>query len=624
MVRLRAANQGIKSPILNQLIRQTEDGGFYVPGVSIERLRLQRLRESATTAVPRTPRFLMRDLGGVASSKEAAPGDGVNLPFRALRRLRYRSPFFNVLHNACAFGFRSHGKRWDRREGSTGWQVCDRRWRDPNHVTRPHLIPYIQRVQAILDEPSARYCPNLADLIAAVGEDLLTINRPAMEVLRSNLDPSIVVGIKPIDGALIYEAADYIQHWITTHPEVFNRKGMRAGDALDLLCNIMDADLTTARHILVREDLMVEKAFEPGRIICRPVIKYTDIDFAGYPRSYIEEALELAGALWHTFKHQTNLFTEGMWAEFFLAVSGDYSGEAVDLFLEDLREATQGYKRAGRPPVLQIDEGDVKRVDLKDAPRDMVFPSWTSLLLNLLTAVYRRDPSVINIGAWEGGSGPILSAPSRSLEIALSRSEGHLSDIDHIGEMLTEFARMCHPDILVRAVTAEDDLARRADLDEKQMGVWKTPNEIRLEHGFRPKGYWVPDEQVADLSPEDAKRYWANAPNLIQLKNGGHQGLDAPEEEPPPGAPAPGAAAEEKKGAGRYVQASELRSLGRPAKGGASGGPAHPSQVVQAAAAIRAKAAQAARAGAPSAPMNKGADGADYDPDWLSDGWEDY
>lgn len=402
-------------------------------------------------------------------------------------------------------------RRWSGKRTDVGWRVVHK---DHVAVTADppeELAPLIQRVEKLIERPSPRYCKTTADLLVPLEEDLLTINRPVIERLFSAHDPNRVVGLRPVDGAVIWPTLLYTEKWQAEHPRWNGAAPDQSYDGeldeqklYETLLEVEGFDLWGAEYCLVRDGTL-EAVYQSGDLIVAPMNTRTDLRHAGYPPSRVEEAIEIILSFMNVWDYNSSLFTRGMMSEFLLGISGDVHEDDIAGFVDTFREATQGVQRAWRPPIMPLPvDGVLQKIDLKANPKDMAYEVFQSLQISLATAVYRMHPSTVNAKAWDGGSTPSISAPSQATEIALAQEEGLRCDLDHLADsMLTPFAQACHPDLRVVWWYGPDDEQREAEIHSKRAAVSMTRNEIRLEQGLRPMGFWMDPLDVSKLSAKD-------------------------------------------------------------------------------------------------------------------------
>jgi len=163
-----------------------------------------------------------------------------------------------------------------------------------------------------------------------------------------------------------------------------------------------------------------------------------------------------------------------------------------------------------------MEEGDLKKLDLKGPPKDMGFETWHSYLTAAACSIYRMDPSTINAKPWDGGSSPSLSAPNREQEIALAKEEGLQGDLEHLRlEILNPMVQRIHPDLEVVLEYGDFDPTKAATIYEMRARTDMTINEIRAEQGRRPLGFWISDEDYEQAKDEDKEKHDANPYNNI-------------------------------------------------------------------------------------------------------------
>lgn len=520
--------------VLGQLARygisQRADGSFIVPEDAIHAMRDDRVRRSSVTQVPQVPRFLNRDGGGVGAAKgHSSAGE---LSMDALRRMRKRAQILAPIHSARHKQVRRYAVKWSGRRTDVGWRVIHKDHFDWKAQQPKGIEPYIKLFASMLERPHGRYCPTTGDLLVPLWEDLATLNRPVVEVLYSALDPNTVVGFQPVDAAMVWSTLSWLERWVGLNPRWAGSRSvdsMSDDQLLAFVSEIVGHDLVHADYCIVQDGELVSTV-QPGTLIVAPMRNTTDVNAAGYPVSYVEEALELIAAFMNTFDYNANYFTQGMTTEFILGVKGGYSTRTIDAFVDLFREATRGVGRAWQVPILPLeDNGDLFKIPLKESNREMMFETWLSLLISLICGVYRMDPSTINAKPWEGGGGAALSAPNRNAEIEAAKGEGLLGDLTHLADsILTPLAQKLHPDLRVIFHDGTTDAGAEAEIQTKQVGVWRTPNEVRIENGARPIPPYIPDDQLQQKYESDRAAFdehmanpynWSQATGIVQAMN---------------------------------------------------------------------------------------------------------
>lgn len=499
-------------------IKRKSDGGVELSADAIRTIRLEREARATMSRVPSTPRWNPREASGVGVRKGA--GQWGTISMEMLRRIRERAPILQAIHAARHQQIRRMAVKWSGRRGDVGWRVVHKDHNAHNAKPPKGFEVWIKQFERVLEKPAPSYgYTSTGALLGGLEEDLLTINRPVCEVLYSAIDKTRIVGLKPVDGAIIWPTQVWMDKWINEHPDWYGNwspGGLSESDALDLLSQQMRLDLRVAEHCLVR-DGVVEATYTRDQLIVAPAINRTSIEFNGYWPSNVEQAIEIILTFINTWDYNASYFTRGMMAEFILGISGNVHDDDVDAFADMFREATQGVRRSWQPPMIPLPEGgEITKIDLKSANKDMMMEVFMSLQAALATAIYRMDPSTINCRPWDGGGKATLGGDSgRGDEIALAKEEGLAGDLQHICETtLTPTAQRCHPDLVVMMEYGNVDPQKEAAIYEVRSRVSMTRNEVRLEEGMAPMGFWVEPDKLDSLSDEDREKYEQNLWNM--------------------------------------------------------------------------------------------------------------
>jgi len=459
---------------------------------------------------------MMRDGGGVGVRK--GHGRFETFSLKMLRSVRERAPILQAIHEARATQVRAMSGKFRGVPGGVGWRVIHRDHTDHRREPPEEIKRFIKKAERIIERPSATYCPTFTQLMMQLEDDLLTINRPVVEVLHSMFDQRRVVGVRAVDGEMIWPTLEWVEKWREDNPKWFKHydpNELTTADVLDLACETLDFDLHGSEFCLVREGVL-EQVYPRHRLIVAPIVNRTSIDLAGYPPSRVEMAIQVILAFINAWDYNESFFTKGMLSEFILGVSGDVHPDDMAAFVDMFRESTQGVRRAHQPPIMPLpDTGAIQKIDLKAPNKDMMYEVWLSLLIALSTAIYRMDPSTVNAKPWDGGQGSRLGEASRGDEIASAKEEGLKGDLEHLGQtVLTPLVQRCHPDLLFEFVYPEDDQASQANLLSTRARTSITRNEVRLLEGLSPMGFWVEPEKMDSLSEKDQAKFDANVWNM--------------------------------------------------------------------------------------------------------------
>lgn len=476
----------------------------------------ERARGMTITQVPSTPRFVQRETGGAV--RRGAHRKQFSI--ESLRHMRENSILFAPIHNARQHQIRRLATPWDGDKTKVGVKVVHKDWNANNAEPPDGFETYIAAFERVLWRPSEQYgYLTLGDALAELEEDRLTINRPAIEIMPSIVDPSRILEWKPVDGGLMWPTLTFVEHWWNQSQTMFgwDRGQIRAEDAVELLSRKLDVDLAGMDYALVRDGQAV--AWYPkDRVIVGPWKNRTDVSFAGYPPSPLEEALPYAFAFADAFEFTSGHLSRGIFLDYILGLPSALHDDDVDAFLNMLQEIGQGVKGKGRIAAIPLPPGfenGLPRIPLQAEFNEMGFQSMISLCASLVaTGIYRMHASTIGMRPWNGSQGNSLNQGSMTEEIGLAQEEGLRSDMGHLTDrFLNELARRCHPDLRVYTHFGDFDPQKAAAIIQTKVNSIATVNEGRLEDDLPPLGFWMPPEKLDNASDEDLAEFSDNPYN---------------------------------------------------------------------------------------------------------------
>ena len=498
----------------------TPDGTLVLSGEAVQQMLGEAGRSVTMASVPSTPQNLMRSASGRAVER----GHSVaQLSIDTLRRIRDNSPILNPIHAARRTQVQRMAQKWSGRPGEVGWFVYHKDFYDPTIDPPESIKPYIHAFEAMLERPCPVYGVNTtASLLVPLMEDYLTINRPAAEVMFLANAPSEMTGFRPVDGGIIWPTLVWLDLWRRDQGAQGGSRLVQGikdeRDAMEVASYAIDVNLFGADYVLVRNGI-VERAYDraQGQLIVAPENTRTDIRFAGYPPSKVEESLAAVIASTDAWGYNHNFFVHGFMAEQMFGVSGDVNPLDMQSFVAQLRDLTQGVDKAHEPLFLPMGtDGAITSIPLRQHNKEMAFQDWMSLTLNMVCGVYRMDPSTINAKPWGAGGAPSLSEPNRNQEIALAKEEGLQSGLLHLcSEILEPLARRVHPDLRVRFEYGDFDPKKRAEVDEIRCRTTKSHNELRLETGDGANGFYLTPQQYQAAGDEDKRKHDTNPWNWL-------------------------------------------------------------------------------------------------------------
>lgn len=497
-----------KSPVdrLAELgMRQLESGDVVMSRESIEQRANDRARAYTLSKVPSTPRDVIR---GYGPAVEKGHGQYAAISFHQLRMLRERSLLIQAIHAARRAAMRRYAVRWSGREGDVGWDIRHERHHEKEFDLPDEMVPVINRAKRMMSQPSERYCRSLTSALVMLEEDLLTINRPSVEVMHSLFDGERMVGWRPIDGGIIWPTLEWLEVWQASDA---SRRELDVNTALDQASRAVGFDMHGAEFALVRQGV-IEQVYRPGELIVSPLQTRTDVHNAGYPPSQLEESLLAITAWVNAWVWNDSRFTRGLVNDYAIGISGDVAPEDVHAFRDQLNEVATGINRAHQPPIMSLPmDGALQRIELGAMAGDMQYGEWMSAITSVACAIYRMDPSTINIKPWDPSGGSKLSEANRSHEIQSAKMEGLIGDLEHLAsEVLTPIVQRIHPELVFIFETGEEAARSRAELADMRSKVDITRNEVRIGNGDHPIGFYLDARDVADASDEDQKKYFDN------------------------------------------------------------------------------------------------------------------
>lgn len=555
----------VRADAIGVRVRQMDNGDLVIDKATQEWMDLDAQRRAATTAVPDVPFWYVPGLpDGVADSR----GGGYRqVGWEALRRYREQNPALNMIHEAMQGTCRAHAELWGGRRDDVGFRVVHRDHYRPGQKAPPHFEPFIRQAEELLRRPDPSHgIYNLDDLIVPLVEDLLTINRPAIEIVTANEDANLILGIRPVDGAIIMERVNYVNSWLyenrnddkhKTYLDDFAKNPRSGGrDLTSYISEQIREDLEGKEYVLVRSGI-VEGTYSPGRIHIAPLRRRTDINYTPYQPSHVEVALELVAAYWETWDREMKVFREGLWADHLFFLTGAVDQKSFRDFLQQLRESGQGYHRSRKPMVVRgIDaDAEFKSIPLKDPPTEMQFLQRFNMAMVGMCAIYQVDPSAVFHGSFQGGGRPSMNERDRGEEIQNTRSGGFKAILNHIAKTsLTQIVSSAiHPDLVVIVEYGEYDAMAEARLHEVRVKTTHSRNEMRVAIGDRPLGFYLTPEHYEAASDKDKAKHDQNPWNLPDsqtfmaqaqaLAQGGQQdggGMSTPEGTPTQAGPAAG------------------------------------------------------------------------------------
>lgn len=219
----------------------------------------------------------------------------------------------------------------------------------------------------------------------------------------------------------------------------------------------------------------------------------TNINLQPYGFSELEQLITQVTSHLYAEEYNSKFFSQGGTTKGILNIKADPTGignrEQLASFKRQWLAQVNGMTGAWKTPVLQIPDG-IEYINVSQSNREMEFEKWMNYLVNIVCAIYQIDPAEVNFpnNAGVAGNGGSVFESSQEAKIKNSRDKGLkplLRFIEatinrHIISRFSEDFVFCFTGINER--TEEE----KAELESKQVRVWKTINEIRKDHDMEP------------------------------------------------------------------------------------------------------------------------------------------
>ena len=264
----------------------------------------------------------------------------------------------------------------------------------------------------------------------------------------------------------------------------------------------------------------------------------SNINLQPYGFSELEMLIQQITSHLYAEEYNSKFFSQGGTTKGIINIKSDPNGignkEQLDSFKRQWQSQVNGMTGAWKTPVLQVPNG-IEYVNVSQSNREMEFNQWINYLINIVCAVYAIDPAEINFSN-NGGAAAQSSVFETSQEQKLknSKDKGLKPLLRFIESIINKYIISRFSQDYVFAFTGLDDKSEeeKAELDSKQVKVWKTVNEIRKEHG---EEHIEHGDVILDPSFLNYKQQQQNSgmqDNGFGGMEGGTEGTDEGSEEP--------------------------------------------------------------------------------------------
>lgn len=219
----------------------------------------------------------------------------------------------------------------------------------------------------------------------------------------------------------------------------------------------------------------------------------TNINLQPYGYSELEQLVNQITSHLYAEEYNSKFFSQGGTTKGIINIKGDPNGignkEQLESFKRQWRAQVNGMSGAWKTPVLQVPDG-VEYINVSQSNREMEFEKWMNYLINIVCAIYQIDPAEVNFannGGAGGGQSGIFESNNES-KLKNSKDKGLKPLLRFLESMINKNILAHFSQDYVFCFTGIDEKSEdeKAELDSKQVKVWKTVNEIRKEHGFEP------------------------------------------------------------------------------------------------------------------------------------------
>jgi len=251
----------------------------------------------------------------------------------------------------------------------------------------------------------------------------------------------------------------------------------------------------------------------------------TDITKAGYGYSVVEQAIDLVTSSINTFFYNAGFFTEDKLPRGMLLLNAAADQDEVEDIGDYISNLMSGPPSAKwRIPIIptgrtkgESGSGKVfEWVNLQGSNKDMEFQNWHDFQLSGIVAMFGK--TVEELGLHSSKSQPLFGQNNEP-RIEASKSLGLGDLLTFMQKHLNQILSYKNPDYCFEFIGYEkDDLKLVADIDDKEIGSWKTLNEKRQEKGM----------EAIDINKVENPADLPMSPQVVQLfqsiKAGGGMG----------------------------------------------------------------------------------------------------
>lgn len=215
------------------------------------------------------------------------------------------------------------------------------------------------------------------------------------------------------------------------------------------------------------------------------------INLQPYGFSELEQLIQQITSHLYAEEYNSKFFSQGGTTKGIINLKSEPNGignkEQLQSFKRQWRAQVNGMEGAWKTPVVQVPNG-IEYINVSQSNRDMEFNQWMNYLINIVCAVYAIDPAEINFANNGGAGQSSVFESSQEQKLKNSKDKGLKPLLRFIETIINKWIVSRFSQDYVFAFTGLDEQSEseKAELDSKQVKVWKTVNEIRKDHGEEP------------------------------------------------------------------------------------------------------------------------------------------
>lgn len=439
---------------------------------------------------------------GIAAGPSEKPAGTVS--FNTLRKKLLQSQIDLVIFSTRKSQVKHLAKRCIIPNKQVGYRVVHERYADPNFDVTDDIKERCREVEHFIDHPAKGIHSSFAHLATIAVHEEMCIDRKVMiKTLGRGQRP---VTYQLIPGDTIKPVVEVVIPWM-------KKKGWtNVAVATEAMSEKLGIDLTKADYLQVLDEKIVG-AWDEQEIdvdITQPSIEINQIL---YGTSLLEVSLEATEAFLAAWNYNTELFKLNM-PESVLVVQGNYDQRGLEQFRRKILQSTGPAGNWRLPIIPGSKEFDIKSVQVRQSPREMMFDEFLRFVISIKCAAYRMHPSEINFGT-DSGQSTVLNAGSEETQIKTAQEEGLHSILENLAEWFTRsLVKPFYDDL----VFIWEGLERHTEAERISMNVQKmqyqSPNEIRATEDLVPMS--IPDD-LSKMDPNEIPQS-AITVQLLQLK----------------------------------------------------------------------------------------------------------